>query len=188
MNGRDLNGLEYEHLPSYFAVRILSMAMGSPASVVLGGTSINCVKATQKFDEEDRKKLVKSGAMFPVTDETGTSLHSRYTSWKSDNKLTEVIPSIVRCVMLSDNDLARKWDIKLDEIKRSGFSPQVSALKSFVASVMDSHINPSTNWITEYGEIEVTVSGASPATYKVNDIIPQSIPETVLGETIFISE
>ncbi len=186
LDDRDLAGYEHSFIPSYYAVKLASMAMGGPASRVLTGIGINCVKATNDFKESDRLKLHRKSIIFPVTDEKGTYTHMSYTTWKSDNDPMLTIPSRVRCAMLSDNDLARKFEAKKLEWAKSGVSPYISMIKMYAKRVLDSHMQSSINWITEYGTVNVTITGTQ-FNYEVDGIKVPAIPEYGFGKTTFLS-
>lgn len=187
LDDRDLDGIEHSFIPSYYAAKKASMAMGGPASRVLTGLGINCVKATNDFKESDRLKLHKASIIFPVTDKSGrTFTHMSYTTWKSDNDPNLTIPSRVRCALLSDNDVARKLESKKLEWAKSGVSPFISTIQTFIKKVLDSHQQSSINWITEYGVITVTITGTQ-FNYEIDGIKVPVIPEYGFGKTTFVS-
>lgn len=187
LDDRDLDGIEHSFIPSYYAVKKASMAMGGPASRVLTGLGINAVKATNDFDESDRLKLHKASIVFAITDKSGrTFTHMSYTTWKSDDDPGLTIPSRVRSALLSDNDVARKLESKKLEWAKSGVSPFISTIKTFIKKVLDSHQQSAINWITEYGLITVTITGTQ-FDYKIDDIKVPQIPEYGFGQTTFVS-
>jgi len=186
LDDRDINGVELSFIPSYYAVKKASMAMGGPASRVLTGIGVSCVKATNAFKESDRLKLHKASVIFPNTDEKGTYTHMSYTSWKSDNDPMLTIPSRVRCGMLSDNDVARKLEAKKLEWAKSGFSPYIAQIARFIKTILDSHKQNSINWLTSYGEVAVTITGTQ-FNYTIADLVVPVIPEYGFGESTFVS-
>lgn len=187
LDDRDLDGIEHSFIPSYYAVKKASMAMGGPAARVLTGLGINAVKSTNDFDESDRPKLHKASIVFPVTDKSGkTFTHMSYTTWKSDDDPGLTIPSRVRCALLSDNDVARQLEAKKLEWAASGVPPFISKIQTFIKRVLDSHKQIAINWITEYGTIKVTITGTQ-FDYDIDGLKVPAIPEYGFGKTTFIS-
>lgn len=187
LDDRDTEGIEHSFIPSYYAVKKASMAMGGPASRVLTGLGINCVKATNDFDESDRKKLHKASVVFPKTDKNNrTFVHMSYTAWKSDDDPNLTIPSRVRCTILSDNDLARKLESKKLEWAKSGVSPYISMIQTFIKRVLTSHTQSAINWLVSFGAINVTITGTQ-FDYAVDDLVVPAIPESGYGQTTFVS-
>ena len=187
LDDRDLDGIEHSFIPSYYAVKKASMAMGGPAARVLTGLGINAVKSTNDFDESDRPKLHKASIVFPVTDKSGkTFTHMSYTTWKSDDDPGLTIPSRVRCALLSDNDVARQLEAKKLEWAASGVPPFISKIQTFIKRVLDSHKQIAINWITEYGTIKVTITGTQ-FDYDIDGLKVPAIPEYGFEKTTFIS-
>jgi len=179
VNAINFNGIEYAQLPCYFAVKAASMFVGGLASRVLTGQSVTAIKASTVYIDADRKKLHKASVIFAIDDE-GTKIRQFFSTWKQTDEPMKTVPSRQRCVLLSDNDVARKLESWMAGYQDSGLSPSNSAGRTYIRSILNSHKAPSVNWVKSYGDVTFSSSGIE-FEYSIEDHIVPTIPEIGFG-------
>ncbi|MCP4755214.1 MAG: hypothetical protein GY866_30465, partial [Proteobacteria bacterium] len=180
VNAFNYAGVEYEQLPCYFAVQAASMFLGGLASRVLTSQYVSAVKATNDFNEADRRKLHEASVIFPTTDNKGTYVNRFYTTWKSTPEPMKTVPSRIRCAMLSDNDIARKLESWMTEYQGKGISPQKAEGVRFIQRILETHKQGSVNWVSEFGDIDFSFSGIK-FDYTVHELQVPVVPEFGFG-------
>ena len=180
LNAITQKGVEYGQLPCYFAVQCASMFVGGLASRVLTSQLVTALKATISYDFDDRKKIHKASVIIPTTDGGVTTIRQFYTSWKSTSEPMKTVPSRVRCVNLSSNDIDRKLEEWMKGYQGRGESPYNAEGRTFIKRVLESHQNKSINWVESFGVIEFSSSGIK-FTYNVADHVVPRIPEYGFG-------
>lgn len=179
VNAINFNGIEYAQLPCYFAVKAASMFVGGLASRVLTGQPVNAIKASTVFIDSDRKKLHRASVIFAIDDE-GTKIRQFFSTWKQTDEPLKTVPSRQRCLLLSDNDVARKLETWLAGYQNSGLSPSNSAGRTLIRAVLDSHKAPSVNWVKTYGDVTYSTSGIE-FEYKIEELTVPNIAEYGFG-------
>ena len=179
VNAISQKGIEYGQLPCYFAVQCASMFVGGLASRVLTSQPVTAIKATIKYDFDDRKKIHKASVIIPITDGV-TTIRQFYTSWKSTSEPMKTVPSRIRCVDLSSNDIDRKLEEWMKGFQADGISPQNAQGKTFIKRVLESHQKKTINWVESFGEITFSSSGIE-FEYNVADHVVPRIPEYGFG-------
>lgn len=183
LNAFNESGIEYAQLPCYFAVQAASMFLGGLASRVITQQPVTGIKASTIYDEADGKKLHDASIVIPETDEKGTRIRQLYTTWTQDTDPRNTVPSRIRCVVLSDNDIARKLEDRISQFQADGISPSTAEMITFIKRILDSHVNPSVNWVEEYGDVTFKLSGIK-FDYEVIDLVVPEIPEIGFGQIL----
>lgn len=174
-------GIEYAEVPCYFAAAVGSLFVGGLASRVLTSQQVTAIKATNTYDDGDRKKLHVASVIIPVTDQ-GTFIRQMYTTWKTDNQPMKTIPSRIRCALLSDNDVARKLEAWMRVKQGEGISPFNSEGITKIKRTLQSHQNKSVNWVDTYGAVTFATAGIK-FEYEIVDLVVPVIPEYGFGIT-----
>lgn len=155
------------------------MFVGGLASRVLTGQPVNAIKASTVFIDSDRKKLHRASVIFAIDDE-GTKIRQFFSTWKQTDEPLKTVPSRQRCLLLSDNDVARKLETWLAGYQNSGLSPSNSAGRTLIRAVLDSHKAPSVNWVKTYGDVTYSTSGIE-FEYKIEELTVPNIAEYGFG-------
>ena len=180
LNALTQKGVEYAQVACYFAVQCASLFVGALASRVLTSQIVTAIKASTTYDFADRKTLHKASVIFPVTDGGVTKIRQLFSTWKSDDQPMKTVPSRIRCVNLSSNDVDRKLEDWMAGFQASGLQPFNAEGRTFIKRVLESHQNKSINWVESFGAITFASSGIK-FEYTIADHVVPTIPEIGFG-------